>query len=75
MLSEKIIRKYLSPEAKSIDIQTYECVSSTNDLIKHRAESMLASEKKEALIVASEQSAGRGRRGRSFFRQTARDFI
>lgn len=62
MLSSKKIEGYLSHEAKALRVKTYGCVTSTNDIIKD-----LANNKGELLIVASEQTAGRGRRGRSFF--------
>lgn len=62
MLSSKKIESYLSGAANVLRVQTYGCVSSTNDIIKE-----LAKDNAEILVVATEQTAGRGRRGRSFF--------
>ena len=62
MLSSKKIESYLSGAANGLRVQTYGCVSSTNDIIKE-----LAKDNAEILVVATEQTAGRGRRGRSFF--------
>ena len=62
MLSSKKIESYLSGSANGLRVQTYGCVSSTNDIIKE-----LAKDNAEILVVATEQTAGRGRRGRSFF--------
>lgn len=62
MLSSNKIKSYLSQNAGQIGVKTYDCVSSTNDIIKE-----LANNNGEMLVIASEQTAGRGRRGRSFF--------
>ena len=62
MLSSEKIKGYLSHGARGLRVEAYGCVTSTNDIIKE-----LASENNEVLVVASEQTAGRGRRGRSFF--------
>ncbi len=61
--SEKIF-EFLSDELKNIiEIQVLEKATSTNTLVKE-----LASKKNEwFVIVAGEQTAGRGRMGRSFF--------
>ena len=44
-------------------VYTYDSVGSTNDIAKDLGKSGT----KQALIIASEQTKGRGRRGRSFF--------
>ena len=62
MLSLEKIKSYLSRGAAGLCVETYGCVTSTNDIIKD-----LAAGKNEILVVASKQTAGRGRRGRSFF--------
>lgn len=61
--SEKIFQ-FLSDELKSkIEIQVLEKATSTNTLVKE-----LASKKNEGfVIIAGEQTAGRGRMGRTFF--------
>lgn len=61
---EKIIRRYLSDYAKDIKIETVDIIDSTNDEMKRRAEK---GEGEIALLVAEEQTKGRGTKGRSFF--------
>lgn len=61
---EKIIRRYLSDYAKDIKIETVDIIDSTNDEMKRRAEK---GEREIALLVAEEQTKGRGTKGRSFF--------
>ena len=63
MLSAEKIKGYLSDRAGSVFIETYGCVGSTNDIIKEHAKKGIH----ESLVIASKQTAGRGRRGRSFF--------
>ena len=62
MLPSKKLKSYLSKNAKKLRVESFDCVSSTNDIIKE-----LVTDSNEILVVASEQTAGRGRRGRSFF--------
>ncbi len=61
VLSEVGIRKYLHSE---LNLKVYPSVASTNTLLKAEAEQG-ASE--GTVIVAAEQTAGRGRMGRSFY--------
>ncbi len=61
---EKIIRKYLSDYAANIKIETVDIIDSTNDEMKRRAE---RGEGEISLLVAEEQTKGRGTKGRSFF--------
>ena len=58
------IRSYLSERVSDIDIFVYDCVTSTNDLAKEIIQNGCAS---ETVIISRKQTAGRGRRGRSFF--------
>lgn len=59
------IKKYVDDELKSaINIEYLEKTESTNDVAKKRA---LIGEKEGLLIVAGEQTSGRGRLGRAFF--------
>lgn len=64
IISSKNISGFLNDELKSkIKIQVLEKTTSTNTLVKERA-----SENDEGfVVVAGEQTAGRGRMGRSFF--------
>lgn len=61
VLSEAGIRKYLHTELK---LKVYPTVTSTNTLLKAEAEQGAA---EGTVIVAAEQTAGRGRMGRSFY--------
>ena len=61
---EKIIRQYLSGAAKDIKIETVKLIDSTNDEMKRRA---AKGETEIALLIAEEQTNGRGTKGRSFF--------
>ncbi|MBE6811522.1 MAG: biotin--[acetyl-CoA-carboxylase] ligase [Ruminococcaceae bacterium] len=61
---EKIIRKYLSDYAEDIKIETVNTIDSTNDEMKRRAEK---GEKEISLLIAEEQTKGKGTKGRSFF--------
>lgn len=61
---EKIIRKYLSDYAADIKIKTVDIIDSTNDEMKRLAEK---GEDEIYLLVAEEQTKGRGTKGRSFF--------
>lgn len=61
---EKIIRKYLSDYAAGIKIETVDIIDSTNDEMKRRAEK---GEREISLLIAEEQTKGRGTKGRSFF--------
>lgn len=61
---EKIIRKYLSDYAEDIKIETVDIIDSTNDEMKRRAEK---GEEEISLLIAEEQTKGRGTKGRRFF--------
>ncbi len=61
LVSESIIRSLLEDE---IDVLHYPCVDSTNNCCKRL---LTQGKKGEFLVVADEQSAGRGRQGKSFF--------
>ena len=61
---EKIIRKYLADYAEDIKIETVDIIDSTNDEMKRRAEK---GEGEISLLIAEEQTKGRGTKGRSFF--------
>ena len=63
MLSNKLIKQYLANDLKSMVVETYDCVNSTNDIAKELGKNDI----RQALVIASEQTKGRGRRGRSFF--------
>ncbi|MBR2388379.1 MAG: biotin--[Clostridia bacterium] len=64
MLDKKLLYSLQNDNLNSFEIYLYESVTSTNDLAKEFAQS---NKDKEAVIIASSQTAGRGRRGRSFF--------
>jgi BirA family biotin operon repressor/biotin-[acetyl-CoA-carboxylase] ligase len=64
VLSEPGIRLFLAPENKELPIYIYDKVDSTNLLAKKLA---AAGTESGSIIVAREQSKGRGRRGRSFY--------
>lgn len=62
-LSQNIIQGYLGDLSEKISVITYEKTDSTNTRAKILAEE---GAHKRAILVASEQTAGRGRLGRSF---------
>ncbi len=61
-IKARAIHQGLSPFWQDLAVQVHETVSSTNDLAKEAAR-----EGRSVLIAACQQTAGRGRRGRSFF--------
>lgn len=61
ILSPSGIRKYLKYD---LAVEVYECVTSTNTVLKEKAASGAAH---GTVIVAKEQSLGKGRTGKSFF--------
>lgn len=64
VLTAERIRSYLPDEYKGVAIEFHSLIDSTN----RRAKDLAAEGHPEGLVVvAEEQSAGRGRRGRSFF--------
>lgn len=64
ILSMQGIRKYLRPEIKDVEICVIDVVESTNAIVRDKA-NMGKSE--GYIVLANEQTAGRGRLGRSFF--------
>ena len=64
VLSAHGIRKYLTGAAAALRVETRDRVSSTNTVLRERAASGGPA---GAVLVAGEQTAGRGRMGRGFF--------
>lgn len=64
VLSEQGIRRFLSPGCQGLNLTVLPSVTSTNAMIREMAEQ---GEPEGCVVVAGEQTAGRGRRGRSFF--------
>lgn len=64
ILSPQGIRKYLSLEYKEMDIKVLPCVGSTNTEIREMAERGMP---EGYTLITNEQTAGRGRLGRTFY--------
>lgn len=64
ILSAEKIREKLKSEYKEIGISVFDCIDSTNDEAKRQWKETKAV---PAIFVSDEQTAGRGRRGRSFY--------
>jgi len=64
VLSESGIRQYLTGEAQSLDLRVYDSVDSTNVLLRTLAN---AGAPEGTVVIAAEQTGGRGRKGRSFY--------
>lgn len=64
VLSESGIRQYLRGEARSLALNVYDSVSSTNIVLRELANS---GSPEGTVVVAATQTGGRGRKGRSFF--------
>ena len=64
ILSQPAVGKYLMPENRDVEIHVYRSVSSTNRVLRDLAADGAP---EGCVILAGEQTAGRGRRGRSFF--------
>ncbi len=64
ILSEQGIKKYLAPELSKSDIFVYQSISSTNTVLREKANSGAP---EGCLVLANEQSSGKGRMGRSFY--------
>ena len=62
VLREEDVRKYLT--AEGLDVRVYRSISSTNTVLKTMAEEGAPEGR---CLIAGEQTAGRGRRGRSFY--------
>ena len=58
------LTKYLDKQLSGIRIDVLDCVDSTNNVIKEYA---AKGEKEGTVVIAKEQSGGKGRLGRSFF--------
>ncbi len=63
ILSPQGIAKYLQKECKNMDITVLQMVTSTNALLREKA---VQGALEGSVIIANEQTLGRGRRGRSF---------
>lgn len=61
---EMILSLLTTEEADLFDIQICDCVTSTNDVLKEMAWKDV---KEGAVLIAKKQTAGRGRKGRSFY--------
>lgn len=59
---KELIEKYL--KNKTLDVRFYESIDSTNTALRALAE---AGAKEGTVLIAAHQTAGRGRRGRSFY--------
>ncbi|MFT3983713.1 MAG: biotin--[acetyl-CoA-carboxylase] ligase [Lachnospiraceae bacterium] len=64
LLSEEGIRKYLSVSDRRLSIELRDSVTSTNTVLKELAEN---GAQEGLIVIAREQSAGKGRKGRSFY--------
>lgn len=64
VLSESGIRQYLTGEAQALDLRVFDSVDSTNILLRTLANAGAA---EGTVVIAAEQTGGRGRKGRSFY--------
>ena len=64
VLSESGIRQYLTDEAQGLDLRVYDSVDSTNIVLRKLAGEGAA---EGTVVIAAEQTGGRGRKGRSFY--------
>lgn len=64
IITEENISRRLTGAAKAVTVEVRESVSSTNTVLKELAEQGAP---EGAVLIAKEQSAGKGRMGRSFF--------
>ena len=67
VLSEFGIRKYLGSYADKFDLKIYKTISSTNTVLKEMA---AEGAPEGTILIASEQTAGRGRMNRKFYSPT-----
>ena len=58
------VKKYLSDRYRELDIRVFDCVDSTNEIIKEYAKN---GESEGKVVIARQQTGGKGRLGRSFF--------
>lgn len=64
VLSEDGVRKYLGDELNDIPLQVYKVTDSTNTRLRELANK---GAEEKTVVIAGEQTAGKGRLGRSFF--------
>lgn len=64
VLSEQGVRKYLGESFDDADIEVFDCVGSTNTVVRKYADEGAAEGR---IVIAQRQSAGKGRLGRSFY--------
>lgn len=64
VLSTAGIRKYLNPEVRDLEIEVFKSATSTNLVLREKAN---AGAKEGTVVVAKQQTGGRGRLGRSFY--------
>lgn len=64
ILSAAAVSKYLDAKGQKLRLEVFKTVASTNELVKARAS---GGEAEGTVILAEEQTAGRGRKGRPFF--------
>ena len=64
IFSEPGIKQYLSPENQNLEISVVSSTQSTNDLMREKANIGCA---EGCVIVANEQTRGKGRSGRNFY--------
>ena len=64
VLSESGIRQYLTGEAQALDLRVFDAVDSTNLVLRSLANAGAA---EGTVVIAAEQTGGRGRKGRSFY--------
>lgn len=64
VLSNQSVQNYLTPAAEKFHIEVYDTITSTNTVLKERA---MAGEPENTVIIARQQTAGRGRLGRKFY--------
>lgn len=58
------LQSALPPSCRGMKIKAYDCVESTNDVVKEQA---VAGAREGLVVVASSQTKGKGRLGRSWF--------
>ncbi len=64
ILTEQGVRRYLSPDCSQAQLFVFDCVDSTNNIVRQKA----AEGAPEGIVViAQQQTGGKGRLGRSFF--------
>lgn len=61
---ESMVSFFTAEESELFDIHIFDCVTSTNDVLKEMA---LNGAKEGTVVISREQTAGKGRKGRSFY--------